>query len=274
MALITATELADRLSSVTILDVRWRLAGPSTRVDYDDGHIPGAAFVDLDVDLAEPPGEHGRHPLPGVERFQQAMRRCGVCQGLPVVCYDFADGTSAARAWWLLRYFGHGDVRLLDGGYAAWLDAGGPVSRDVPDHRSGDFEATPGQLPVLDADGAQQVARSGLLVDGRAAERYSGEREPMDPVAGHVPGAVSAPTSENVDPTGRFLDPQRLRERFTRLGASQTEPVAAYCGSGVTAAHEVLALELAGFDAGLYADSWSGWITDPTREVATGALPG
>ncbi len=273
--LITAKELEAGLSSYTILDVRYRLLGPSARPDYDEGHLPGAVFVDLDRDLAAPAGEHGRHPLPQPDDFQVAMRRLGVSPSRPVVCYDFADSTFASRAWWLLRYFGHPDVRVLDGGYAAWRAAGGAVSRAAVEVAEGDFVARPGGLTLLDADQAAALARTGVLLDGRSAERYRGDHEPIDPVAGHIPGAVSAPSLALVDATGHFLPPEQLRAKFDEVGVTADVPVATYCGSGLVASHEVLALALAGTpDAGLYADSWSGWITDSTRPVATGDSPG
>ena len=256
---------------VALLDVRWRLGGPPGRELYAAGHIPGAAFVDLDADLAGPPGAGGRHPLPRPADFERAMRLAGVCDGLPVVVYDDADSTAAARAWWLLRYFGHRSVRVLDGGFRAWTAAGLPSSPVAYSHgRVGDFTVRPGQLDVLDADGAAALARAGLLLDARAGERYRGETEPVDPVAGHIPAAVSAPTSENVNQDGTFRLPGELAARFRALGAADDRPVGAYCGSGVTAAHQVLALTLAGIPAALYPGSWSEWITDPTRPVATG----
>ena len=184
-----------------------------------------------------------------------------------MIVYDERDATAAARGWWLLRYYGHEDVRVLDGGYQAWLAAGLPVSAADPAGRPGDFTARPGHMPVLDAAGAESVARTGLLLDARAGERYRGEQEPIDPVAGHIPGAVSAPAVANVNPDGTFRTTAELTARFTALGAG---PVGAYCGSGVTAAHEVLALALAGLPAALYVGSWSNWITDPARPVATG----
>jgi thiosulfate/3-mercaptopyruvate sulfurtransferase len=263
-------ELLERGRPVVVLDVRWRLQGPSARIDYQAGHVPGAVFVDVDRDLAGEPNEHGRHPLPDQAEFESAMRRAGVSIDLPVVCYDLADATSAARAWWLLRFFGHADVSVLDGGYAAWVASGGPSSTDIAKPAAGDFVATPGGMPLLDADEALSVAAEGSLLDARAPERFRGEVEPMDPVAGHIPGAVSAPTDANVADDGRLLSPEQLRAGFARLGVSPEQPVAAYCGSGVTAAQQVLALELAGFRAALYADSWSGWITDPDRPVGTG----
>jgi len=271
--LITPAELASELSpgpGPVLLDVRWRLGGPPGADAYHRGHLPGAVFTDLDTELAGPPGAGGRHPLPGASAFQAAMRAAGVSPDRPVVVYDDGDGMAAARAWWLLRYFGHPHVRLLDGGYAAWMAAGQPVSTAVPSPPPGDFIARAGHLPLLDAAGAGRLATSGTLLDARAAERYRGETEPVDPVAGHIPGAVSAPTTANVNADGTFRDPGDLRARFAGLGAGGGAEVGVYCGSGVTAAHEVLALALAGVPAALYAGSWSDWITDPTRPVATG----
>lgn len=268
--LIRPEELAALEGDVTILDVRWRLGGPPGIESYREGHIPGAVFCDLDADLAAPPGPEGRHPLPPAAAFQSAMRRLGVSDARPVVVYDDADSTAAARAWWTLRYFGHGDVRVLDGGMRAWTQAGLPVAGDAEAGEPGDFTARPGGMPVLDADRAAELATCGVLLDARAAERYRGEVEPVDPVAGHIPGAVSAPTAQNVEPGGRFHDREFLRERFNVLGVVEGVPVGAYCGSGVTAAHEVLALEIAGLPAALYVGSWSNWVADPARPVATG----
>ena len=283
--LVSAGALAAELAkdpAPVLLDVRWRLGGPPGIDSYRRGHLPGAVFVDLDRDLAGPPGPAGRHPLPDPAAFQAAMRAAGVSHGRPVVVYDDGDATIAARGWWMLRYFGHQDVRVLDGGYRAWADADPktPGSREVstaePAPAPGDFTASPGHLPVLDAAGAQAAARTGLLLDARAGERYRGETEPADPVAGHIPGAVSAPTAGNVNPDGTFFDAAELAARFAALGAvpgvgtAGGAPVGAYCGSGVTAAHEILALTLAGIPAALYVGSWSNWIADPARPVATG----
>src|SRR5215467_7755990 len=168
---------------MSLLDVRWRLGGPPGIDLYLAGHIPGAVFADLDRDLAAPPGTGGRHPLPSAADFQAAMRRLGVSDGRPVVVYDDADATAAARAWWLLRYFGHPDVRVLDGGFRAWTAAGQPVTAQEPAPAPGTFTARPGGLPVLDAASAAALARSGVLLDARAAARYRGETEPVDPVA-------------------------------------------------------------------------------------------
>ncbi|WP_240641107.1 sulfurtransferase [Nocardioides ferulae] len=268
--LISTAELRRRHREVTLLDVRYRLGGPPGEPLFAAGHLPGAAYVDLDADLASAPGPRGRHPLPSVERFQAAMRRCGVRRDRTVVVYDDWAGHAAARAWWLLRHHGHPDVRLLDGGWSAWLADGGPVETGPATVEPGDFTARPGAMPVLEVDDVLAAAERGVLVDARAAERYRGETEPVDPVAGHVPGAVNVPTAENLRPDGRFRSPQELRERYAAAGATGERPVAVYCGSGVTAAHDVLALELAGVAAALYPGSWSEWVADPSRPVATG----
>ena len=276
--LIDVSSLARELAGASppaVLDVRWRLGGPPGLDSYLDGHLPGAVFIDLDTDLAGPPGAAGRHPLPEPAVFEAAMRRAGVRPGRLVVAYDDGDSTVAARAWWTLRYFGHDQVQVLDGGLRAWLAAGQPVTpgpggpAPVP---AGEpvFAARPGQLPLLDHAGAAAVARTGVLLDARAAARYRGETEPVDRVAGHIPAAVSAPTSANVTADGVLLSPARLRERFAALGVHPGQQVGVYCGSGVTAAHEVLALDLAGIPAALYVGSWSGWIADPARPIATG----
>jgi thiosulfate/3-mercaptopyruvate sulfurtransferase len=284
--LISAGELAEALAGPvppTVIDVRWRLGGPPGIEGYRAGHVPGAVYVDLDTQLAGQPGPGGRHPLPAAADFEAAMRAAGVRADGDVVVYDEADATVAARAWWLLRYYGHGRVRVLDGGFRAWQTAGLPVSTEETMAEAGDFTAQPGYLPTLDAVGAAQVATAGILLDARAPARYRGETEPVDRVAGHIPGAVSAPTAGNVTSDGFFRPVAELRARFADLGveaaagagqAGQGQAVGAYCGSGVTAAHEVLALALAGVAAALYVGSWSAWITDHDRPVATGPQPG
>jgi len=276
--LITAAELGALIAAgrpVTLLDVRWRLGGPPGIDAYRAGHLPRSVFVDLDTDLASAPGPAGRHPLPPTGSFQAAMRRAGVSDGGAVVVYDDADATAAARAWWLLRYFGHRGCQVLDGGYQAWVAAGGQVATAECRPGGGNFTARPGHMPVLDAEEAASLARRGALLDARARDRYRGEREPIDPVAGHIPGALSAPTTANVGPDGRFLPVAGLRARFATLGAAAGAGlVGAYCGSGVAAAHEILALELAGIPASLYVGSWSNWVADPARPVATGPEPG
>jgi thiosulfate/3-mercaptopyruvate sulfurtransferase len=252
----------------TVLDVRYAMGAPPGRGLHEAGHVPGAAYVDLDTDLADPPGPGGRHPLPDAARFETAMRRVGVRADRPVVVYDDWQGRAAARAWWLLRLHGHPDVRVLDGGWTAWVEEGHPVETGAPEVAPGDF--TVAAAPGADVVGADEVLDVDVLVDARAPERFRGETEPVDPVAGHIPGAVNVPTTDNLDERGRFLPAERLREVYARVGADRAGSVAAYCGSGVTAAHDVLAMEVAGIRAALYPGSWSGWVTDPERPVATG----
>jgi thiosulfate/3-mercaptopyruvate sulfurtransferase len=272
--LVSVHRLATLLSAdppPVVLDVRWELGGGARRDLYVQGHIPGARFIDLDTDLAAPPGRGGRHPLPSPATFQAAMRRAGVRQDRLVVAYDAGPATAAARAWWLLRYFGHRASAVLNGGLACWVAGHRGLQTGEPrDGPAGDFTVVPGAMPVLDAAQAAALAEHGVLLDARAAERFRGEREPVDPVAGHIPGARNRPTTANVDPTGRFRRADELHVAFRRLGVAADTPVGTYCGSGVTAAHQVLALELAGYRAALYPGSWSEWITDSERPVATG----
>lgn len=273
--LIDASALAALLHSgaaPTLLDVRWRLSGPPGRDDYLAGHLPGAVFVDLDASLSGPPGEHGRHPLPEPGALQEVLRAAGVSDSRPVVVYDDGDQWAAARAWWTLRWAGHPRVRVLDGGFRAWRSGGFEVTSEVPAAEAGDFTVRPGGLPVLDASGAAAVASGGVLIDARAPERFRGEVEPVDAEPGHIPGAVNVPTAGNTGPDGRFLAAGQLRDRFAAAGVTPAAGlVGAYCGSGVTGAHTVLALHLAGrADAALYVGSWSEWITDASRPRAVG----
>jgi thiosulfate/3-mercaptopyruvate sulfurtransferase len=247
--LIEPDQLAAWLGDVTVLDVRWELGGPPGREAYLEGHLPGAVFVDLETELSGPPGAGGRHPLPSADAFEAAIRQAGVWMGRPVVVYG---GAGAARAWWLLRYFGHPDVRVLNG---AWV---GELERGYVTPDEGDFVARPGGMPMLDAAGAAALAENGVLIDARAPERYRGEVEPIDPVAGHIPGAVNLPSTSLVDAGGRYRPPPPVSAG--ELGV--------YCGSGVAAAQAVLAFELAGHRAALYVGSWSDWITDRSRPVA------
>jgi thiosulfate/3-mercaptopyruvate sulfurtransferase len=272
--IITVRELRDLPTTPVLLDVRYRMGGPPGHPEYLAGHIPGAAYVDLDADLADPPGSGGRHPLPEVGRFQAAMRRAGVRDDRPVVVYDDWSGHAAARCWWLLRHHGHADARVLDGGWAAWRSEDGPVATGEDPPVAGDFTADPGHMPVVDADGVLGLARTGVLIDARAPERYRGEVEPVDRVAGHIPGAVNVPTARNLDQDGRFRSEAELRDVYSAVGVpvgardtGAAAAVAAYCGSGVTAALDVLALASVGVEAALYPGSWSGWITDPSHPV-------
>ncbi|MEY9872638.1 thiosulfate/3-mercaptopyruvate sulfurtransferase [Streptacidiphilus sp. MAP12-33] len=276
--LIRAAELAALLASdepPALLDIRWSLGGPPGAEEYAKGHVPGAHYVDLDRELASAPGAAGRHPLPAPGVLQAALRRAGVRADREVVVYDAATSMSAARAWWLLRWAGHDRVRVLDGGLQAWTEAGHPLSLTEPAPEPGDFTVVPGAMPTTDGDGAGAWADgpSRVLLDARAGERYRGETEPVDPRAGHIPGATSAPTSDNVDASGRFLPPADLATRFRALGVREDTEIAVYCGSGVTAAHEALALELAGLRSTLYPGSWSEWSADASRPAATGPDP-
>lgn len=271
--LISAAALIECLDAeplLSVVDVRWELAPGAQRDLYLQGHVPSAAFVDLDRELSAPPGPGGRHPLPGPADFVAAMRRAGVSGDRPVVVYDAATSLPAARAWWLLRHYGHPDVRVLNGGLAAWVAAGGPLAVGPETPFPGDFAGEPGTMAVLDADGAAAMSDAGVLLDARAPERFRGDVEPMDPVGGHIPGARNLPMAAELQPTGRFRDRGELRDGFAGAGIDQSVEVGAYCGSGITAAHTVLALELAGLQGALYPGSWSEWVTDPQRPVATG----
>lgn len=259
-----------------LLDVRWALGDDQGREKYLAGHLPGAVFVDLETELADPPSAAaGRHPLPSLQRLQSAARRWGIRDGDAVVAYDAAGGLAAARAWWLLRWGGVAEVRLLDGGLDAWLRAGGSLDSGDVVADPGNVTLTGGGMPVLTIDEAAGLpASGGVLLDARAAERYRGEVEPIDPRAGHVPGAVSAPATDSLAPGGTFLRMPELVDRFVALGVGPRTTVGVYCGSGVTAAHEVAALAAAGIEAALWPGSWSQWSNDPDRAAATGAAPG
>lgn len=271
--LVTPAELAELLVSPTpprVLDVRWSLAAPDGRPAYRAGHIPGAVYADLESELSgsgEP--TDGRHPLPAAADLQAAARRWGVRQGQTVVVYDDAGGLAAGRAWWLLTDAGVPDVRLLDGMLPAWRQEGLALASGEETAEPGDVTLGSGSLPVLDLEAAARYPEHGVLLDVRAPERYRGEVEPIDPRAGHVPGAVNAPTAANLDAAGRFLPAAALRERFTALGLEPGSEVGVYCGSGVTAAHTAVALTLAGYRPALYPGSWSQWSQHPERPVAT-----
>lgn len=274
--LVDAGELLAAVGRVVLLDVRWALGDDRGREEYLAGHLPGAVFVDLESELADPPSAaQGRHPLPSLQRLQAGARRWGIGDGDAVVAYDATGGLAAARAWWLLRWGGVPGVRLLDGGLDAWVAAGGPLETGDVVPEPGDVTLTGGGMPVLSIDEAAALPSSGgVLLDARAGERYRGEVEPIDPRAGHVPGAVSAPTTDNLASDGRFRAGDDLAERFASLGAVTGATVGVYCGSGVTAAHEVAALAAAGIDAALWPGSWSQWSGDPARPAATGPTPG
>lgn len=273
-ALIAPAELAaaHACGPVPVLvDVQYNLAGPAGRELYAAAHLPGARFLDVERDLAGPPGPRGRHPLPDLAALAQTLRRLGIDDSSDIVVYDQGTGLGAARAWWLLSYVGLRAVRVLDGGLAAWKRAGLPVTTIVPSPApEGSVTVQAGAVPLLDAQGAQRLAGTGLLLDARARERFEGRVEPIDPVAGHIPGARSAPLSEFTDSEGRLLDREALHAYFADQGVFEHAQVGAYCGSGITAAALALALKQIGVTAAVYVGSWSEWITDPDRPIATG----
>lgn len=257
-----------------VFDCRFDLGDPGAgERAYERGHVPGAVYAHLDRHLAAPAGAGGRHPLPGPERLAEWLGRAGVDSTSQVVAYDDSGGAFAARLWWLLRWLGHEAVAVLDGGWGAWRRAAGPVARGgaVYPQRAGRFRVHADCLPTVSA-AALTSATTGLLVDARSPERFRGEHEPVDPVAGHVPGAVNRPFTANLDETGFWHTPAALRADWEPLlAAAGSRPLAVMCGSGVTACHHVLALAHAGHSgAALYPGSWSEWIRDPARPVATG----
>jgi thiosulfate/3-mercaptopyruvate sulfurtransferase len=261
--------------SLRIADVRWALAGTPGRERYDAGHLPGAVFLDAEDELSSPGDGPGRHPVPTAEKLERILGGRGIGDRHAVVAYDDAGGSIAARLWWLFRHFGHGNrCAVLDGGIDGWTDAGLPLSTEAPSHPPARWTAGAARDDLVDT--ATIVASLGgatLLLDARAGERYRGETEPIDARPGHIPGAVSAPWAENLGPDGRFLPPDALRRRYQALGAD-ARPTIAYCGSSLTATHDLLALELAGIaGARLYEGSWSHWSSDPSRPAATGARP-
>lgn len=279
--LISAEELAELLATgasdpdgyaLVLLDARWYLSEPGRgRAEYEQAHLQGAVFVDVDHDLsshAASDGRGGRHPLPDPVDLQQVMRRAGINEDTQVVVYDQGLSLGAARAWWLLRDGGHEDVRVLDGGIGAWIRNGGEVTDEVPEPLAGTVILRPGTMPQHDADGVVAALAEGrTVVDVRAANRYRGEDETIDPVAGHIPGAISRPAATVATGKG-FASADEIREHFAEL-----EPGDVFtCGSGITAAQAVLAAEAAGVRGlAIYPGSWSDWISDPTRPVATGA---
>ena len=279
-ALIDVVSLVEimQLPSTVVLDCRFDLNAPEAgRQAYLAGHIPGARFADLNRDLSAPiTAQSGRHPLPSPQIMTERFAALGIHNGSPVVIYDQANGTFAARAWWLLRWLGHYRVAVLDGGFKAWVEAGGAVDMAEP-------PAPPATRFLTRVNGTANLSSaeveralsdpSRLLVDARAAERFWGTVEPLDTVAGHIPGALNHPYTTNIDPaTGRFLPIELLRKRWReRLGAVEPNQVILMCGSGVTACHNLLAMEIAGLSgAKMYAGSWSEWIRDPERPVARG----
>jgi thiosulfate/3-mercaptopyruvate sulfurtransferase len=274
-ALVSADDLATLMvrGQVRVLDVQYALRGTPGPELYAAAHLPGAPHLDLDDALAGPPGARGRHPLPEPVVLEEALRACGVDDDDELVVYDQQASLGSARAWWVLRWAGHPAVRVLDGGLAAWRREGLPVTTDVPHPVPGSVTVRPGSVPVLDAAGAADLARAGVLLDVRTPERYRGESEPIDRVAGHIPGAVNLPMAEVLAQDGTFLAPEEIRRRAATVGVHRDTPVGTSCGSGVTAAQMSLALHIAGIDSIPYVGSWSEWIEQDSRPVATGADP-
>ena len=273
--LISAEELATVLSAAAppvVLDVRWTLAG-ADRDGYLQAHLPGAGFVDLDRELAAAPGLGGRHPLPEPQALQQLWRAAGIDDESQVVVYDGGNGLGAARAWWLLRWSGLASARVLDGGLAAWAaDPARPVEQGEPaPRRRGAITVATGAMPVVDADEAAALAAApgAVLVDARAAERFRGDVEPVDPVAGHIPGSVNLPIASLMTPAGTYLPVGELRSALIAAGVADASRAAASCGSGVTACQLVLAGEVAGLALALYPGSYSQWCA-LGRSVAVG----
>ena len=287
---LLAGALAER---PVVLDVRFRLGESTGRLDFERAHVPGASYVDMDTQLAtiRPDGVGGRHPMPAVETFTAEMRSAGVTMSRPVVAYDDWLSLPASRVWWMLRHLGFLDVRVLDGGIAAWIAAGHPTESGPHTPGVGDFSpSSPGFGRLLDATAAATYAARHVLLDARTADRFRGENETIDAVAGHIPGAISAPALDTVDPNGRFLSADQLAGRFRERGfegtvgaaqaigaaeadgTAEARTVGTYCGSGVQATHLALALSIAGItdEADVYIGSWSDWITDPDRPIAIG----
>jgi thiosulfate/3-mercaptopyruvate sulfurtransferase len=269
MALISADELAACCDDpdVAVCDVRFHLGDlEQGRREYDAAHLPGAIFVDLHHDLAGGPGG-GRHPLPAVDDFVALLGRAGIGPATFVVAYDSAGGATAARLWWMLRSIGHGRVAVLDGGYGAWMAAGHPVTSEVATRAPTTYPPVPGWTGIIEADAvAQGAALGATVIDARSPERFRGETEPIDARAGHIPGAINRFHADNVGPNGLHRPLPELAELFAGVGAN---PIV-YCGSGVTACHDLLAMSLVGITGGrLYPGSWSEWAADPDRPIAT-----
>ncbi len=279
-SLIQVHELARLLAGPeavrpVVLDVRYRMGSSTGFQEFQDSHVPGASYIDMDTQLAtiRPAGVGGRHPMPTAEVFTAAMRSAGVTMLRPVVAYDDWAAVPASRAWWMLRHLGFLDVRVLDGGIAAWTAAGEPTESGPGTPGVGDFSPSiPGVGRLLDATEATRYAVEHLLLDARPADRFRGENETIDAVAGHIPGAINAPALANVETDAHFLPAEELARRFHQRGAAEGETIGTYCGSGIQATHLALALSVARItdSADVYIGSWSDWITSPDRSIAGG----
>ena len=278
MALMTVGEFAERLPDplVVVCDVRWYLADPEQgRVEYQGAHLPGARFVDLDTDLSDADAEGpGRHPLPTAGAFARTLGRLGIGPDHTVVAYDSSGGAIASRLWWMLQSIGHGSVFVLDGGYPAWERAGLPLTTEVPSVSHVPYPASGEWEGVVNGEQLLSLLGRSLILDARSEDRYRGENETIDPKAGHIPTARSAFFGHNLSPEGRFLSADALGRRFGELGVGEHEVTVAYCGSGVTACHNLLAMHLAGLPGLLYEGSWSDWSGRTDDLVVTGPHPG
>lgn len=267
-------DLPEGAPRTRVLDVRWSLAEPNGHAGFVAAHIPGAVYVDLESELsASGPATLGRHPLPSAADFTESARSWGLNPGDSVVAYDADGNLSAARLWWMLRDAGLERVRLLDGALPAWINANLPLATGDFTPARGTITLSSGHMPALKLEAIAHFAEEAVLLDARAPERYVGAVEPIDPQAGHIPGALNLPTAGNLDDRGYFLPTALLRERFAKVGALGDTPVGIYCGSGVTASHALFALALAGGEGALYAGSWSQWSHHPELPVATGPTP-
>lgn len=279
--LISASVLAERLNDsdaqTVVLDCRSYLLDPGQGLrSYREGHIPTAVFIDMETDLSAPiTPTSGRHPLPDFTQLSTTLAQSGISAATQVVVYDDCSGAMAVRAWWLLRMLGHTAVAVLDGGYPAWLAADYPITDKVAQVVPGSFSGEPDMSMILPLQQVAEFTTTGLLIDARSAERYRGEQEPIDPVAGHIPGAFNRPLQQNLTADGLFKSVAVLQQEWRRFMADyEPQQVAHYCGSGVTACHNLLAMEHAGLHGSkLYPGSWSEWVRDPQRPVATGAEP-
>ena len=282
--LISANELANHEpKNLRLIDCRGRLGNPTWgQLAFAEGHIAGAVHADMDLHLAAAPNQHGRHPLPSQQTWLAQVRAWGIENQDQVVVYDDAGGSFAGRAWWMLRWLGHTNVAVLDGGLSHWTQT--LTASATKPYPPSQYQATAPLTKLSSVDSVNFLSNelhkathssNEYLIDARAHVRFSGEQEPIDPVAGHIPGAICLPFSDNLNDQGLFKSPDELAQRFMALGldpANADLAITMYCGSGVTAIHNILAMRIAGFgEASLYADSWSGWITDANRPVATGS---
>jgi thiosulfate/3-mercaptopyruvate sulfurtransferase len=271
--LVTTGWLQDHLDDrlVRVVDCRWVLGKPGEgRRQYEQGHIPGGVHLDVEEHLSGKEGP-GRHPIPSKRDFQKAISEIGVGRETHVVAYDDGRGTPAARLWWLLRYYGHEKVSVLDGGWELWRKENRPVDQAVPHYSAAEFLVRPKKKWVVDKAAVDSLRDQPdvLLMDARMPERYRGEVEPIDPKAGHIPGAQNFPFPNVIDPEmGKFLPKERLKAEFEKIGTKEARTIICYCGSGVTACTNILALKLAGYNALLYEGSWSEWCQDPTLPIA------